>query len=135
MSRCSPTSRAWDITKLLPMPEIDSTQFPHARKYIDQGFHRIVYRFSPDDYKQISEIWNGSQVNTGDEREVIDGLPEGGKVPDLTPIPPMYAPASTPRTSRRSLRGLATSKPNNRYSLGPAVGRRICRRPCSLRRT
>ena len=81
-----------DITKLLPVPEIDSTQFPHARKYIDQSVHRILYRFSPEDYKQISEIWNDSQVDTGDEREVMDGPPEGGEVPDLTPIPAMYAP-------------------------------------------
>ncbi len=81
-----------DITKLLPVPEIESAQFPHARKYIDQGFHRILYRFSPDDYRQISEIWNGAQVDTGDEREVMDGPPEGGEVPDLTPVPEMYAP-------------------------------------------
>ncbi len=39
-----------------------------------------------------SEIWNGAQIDTGDEREVMDGPPEGGEVPDLTPIPAMYAP-------------------------------------------
>jgi Mn-containing catalase len=82
-----------DVTKLLPVPEIDSMKFPHARKYIDQGFHRKMYRFSPDDYRQISEIWNGSQVDTGEQREVVDGIPEGGEVPDLTPVPPMYAPS------------------------------------------
>ena len=52
-----------------------------------------VYRFSPDDYRQISEIWNGSQIDTGEQREVVDGIPEGGEVPDLTPVPPMYAPS------------------------------------------
>jgi manganese catalase len=31
-----------DVTKLLPVPEIDSTEFPYARKYVDQGFHRIL---------------------------------------------------------------------------------------------
>jgi Mn-containing catalase len=48
-----------DVTKLLPVPEIDSAKFPHARELMDRGFHKILYRFSPDDYKQISEIWNG----------------------------------------------------------------------------
>jgi Mn-containing catalase len=81
-----------DVTRLLPVPEIDSMKFPHARKYIDQGFHRILYRFSPDDYRQIGEIWNGPQADTGEPREVRDGPPEGGEVPDLTPAPPIYAP-------------------------------------------
>ena len=81
-----------DVTKLLPVPEIDSTKFPHARKFMDRGFHRILYRFSPDDYRQIGEIWNGPQADTGEPREVRDGPPEGGAVPDLTPAPPLYAP-------------------------------------------
>ena len=81
-----------DVTKLLPVPEISSLQFPDAKKYMDKGFHRILYRFSPDDYKQIGEIWNGLQAETGEPREVQDGPPEGGEVPDLTPAPPLYAP-------------------------------------------
>jgi Mn-containing catalase len=81
-----------NVTKLLPVPEISSLQFPDARKYMDKGFHRILYRFSPDDYKQIGEIWNGLQAETGEPREVQEGPPEGGEVPDLTPAPPLYAP-------------------------------------------
>ncbi len=81
-----------DVTKLLPVPEIESAKFPHARKFMDRGFHRILYRFSPDDYRQIGEIWNGPQADTGEPREVQDGPPEGGEVPDLNPAPPLYAP-------------------------------------------
>jgi len=81
-----------DITGLLPVPEISSLNFPHAKKFVDKGYHRFMYRFSPDDYKQLSEIWNGSQVETGEPREVVDGPPEGGEVPDLTPMPALYAP-------------------------------------------
>lgn len=54
--------------------------------------HRILYRFSPNDYTQLSEIWNGEQFDTGEPREVQDGPPEGGEVPDLTPASPLYAP-------------------------------------------
>jgi Mn-containing catalase len=81
-----------DITKLLPVPEISSTRFPHAKRFMDRGFHRILYRFRPDDYRQIGEIWNGISAIDGTEREVDDGIPEGGEVPDLSPAPPLYAP-------------------------------------------
>jgi Mn-containing catalase len=81
-----------DVTKLLPVPEIDNDKFPDARKYMDKGFHRILYRFSPDDYKEIGQIWNGLSAIDGTEREVEDGIPEGGEVPDLSPAPPLYAP-------------------------------------------
>jgi Mn-containing catalase len=85
-----------DVTGLLPVPDIKSEKFPHARKFMDKGFHRFLYRFSPDDYKQVSEIWNGDQVDTGEPREVVDGIPEGGEVPDLTPVPEMFAPNIDP---------------------------------------
>ena len=81
-----------DVTKLLPVPEIDSDKFPDARKYMDKGFHRILYRFSPDDYRELGKIWNGLSAIDGTEREVEDGIPEGGEVPDLSPAPPLYAP-------------------------------------------
>ena len=40
------------VTKLLPVPEIDSAKFPHARELMDRGFHKILNRFSPDDYSR-----------------------------------------------------------------------------------
>jgi Mn-containing catalase len=81
-----------DVTKLLPVPEIDSDKFPDARKYMDRGFHRILYRFSPEDYKELGQIWNGLSAIDGSEREVEDSIPEGGAVPDLEPAAPLYAP-------------------------------------------
>src|SRR5918997_962909 len=81
-----------DVTKLLPVPEIDSDKFPDARKYMDRGFHRILYRFSPEDYKELGQIWNGLSAIDGSEREVEDGIPDGGAVPDLEPAAPLYAP-------------------------------------------
>ena len=70
-----------DVTKLLPVPEIDSDNFPHARKFMDKGFHRFLYRFSPDDYKEISQIWNGISAIDGSEREVVDDIPEAARSP------------------------------------------------------
>ena len=81
-----------DVTKLLPVPEIESDNYPDARTFMNQGFHRILYRFSPEDYKEIGQIWNGISAIDGSEREVQDGPPEGGEVPDLNPAPPLFAP-------------------------------------------
>ena len=81
-----------DATKLLPIPEIESKNFPHAKKFMDKGFHRFIYRFSPDDYKEIAQIWNGPQAETGEPREVLDDIPEGGPVPDLSHEPQVFAP-------------------------------------------
>ena len=52
-----------DVTKLLPVPEIDSDKFPDARKYMDKGFHRILYRFSPEDYKQLGDMERLSAID------------------------------------------------------------------------
>ena len=71
-----------DITRLLPVPEISSTQFPDAKKYMDRGFHRILYCFSTD-YRQIGEIWNSLQAETGEPREVQDG-PRAARSPTTT---------------------------------------------------
>lgn len=81
-----------DATKLLPIPEIESKNFPHAKKFMDKGFHRFIYRFSPDDYKEIAQIWNGAQAETGEPREVLDDIPEGGPIPDLSHEPQVFAP-------------------------------------------
>jgi Mn-containing catalase len=85
-----------DVTKLLPVPDIQSEKFPHAKKFMDKGYHRFLYRFSPDDYRQMGEIWNGPQADTGEPREVVDDIPEGGEVPDLTPVSEMFAPNVSP---------------------------------------
>jgi Mn-containing catalase len=81
-----------DAAKLLPIPEIESKNFPHAKKFMDKGFHRFIYKFSQNDYNDIGKVWNGSQVDTGEPREVLDQLPEGGPVPDLTAEPQVLAP-------------------------------------------
>lgn len=81
-----------DLTKLLPVPEIKSEKFPHAKKFMDKGYHRFLYRFSPNDYREIAKIWNGPQADDGQPREVVDDIPEGGEVPDLSEVSAMFAP-------------------------------------------
>src|SRR5690606_23325788 len=38
------------MSELLPIPKIANAMFPEAKQFQDLGFHRHLYRFSPDDY-------------------------------------------------------------------------------------
>lgn len=81
-----------DVGKLLPVPEISNKRFPDAKKYEDRGLHQILFRFSPDDYTQIGQIWNGSHPEDGSPLEVKDAIPEGATPPDLEEEPQLTAP-------------------------------------------
>ena len=88
------------IEQMLPTPNIDLSKIPECQKYLNEGSHRRLYRFSPDDYKEMSGIWGGGETALpGDppgELEVVDGHPEGGRIHDLmgdtTAFSPDYAP-------------------------------------------
>jgi len=54
--------------------------------------HGTLYRFSPDDFKDISAIWNGEHPIDGTPLEVVDGPPEGGSMAD----PPADKAVSSP---------------------------------------
>ena len=82
-----------DVGKLLPIPDISNKRFPESKKLEDeQGLHRILYRFSPDDYKEIVQIWNGPHPEDGSELTVQDGPPEGHTPPDLPEEPQLTSP-------------------------------------------
>jgi Mn-containing catalase len=81
-----------DVGKLLPIPDISNKRFPEARKHEDSGLHQILYRFSPDDYTRIGEIWNGTHPEDGSELSVQDASNEGATPPDLDEEPQLTAP-------------------------------------------
>ena len=89
-----------EIEKMLPTPNIVLDKIPECQKYLQEGSHRRLYRFSPDDYKESAGVWSNDEVALpGDppgNLEVVDGLPEGGKIPELDgnygAFAPNYAP-------------------------------------------
>jgi Mn-containing catalase len=81
-----------NVGKLLPIPDISNKRFPEARKHEDRGLHRILFRMSPDDYREISQIWNGVHPEDGQPLEVRDGVPEGAAPNDLDEEPQLTAP-------------------------------------------
>lgn len=89
-----------EIEKMLPTPNINLSNIPECQKYLDEGSHRRLYTFSPDDYKEMAGIWgNGEEALAGDppgELEVVDGMPEGGKIHQLVGVPSAFTPDYAP---------------------------------------
>jgi hypothetical protein len=86
---------------MLPVPNIDLDRIPECRKYLAEGRHRLLYTNSPsDDYRAMAGIWgNGATALPGDppgELEVVDGVPDGGKIPDLNGMASAFTPQYAP---------------------------------------
>jgi Mn-containing catalase len=81
-----------DVGKLLPIPDISNKQFPEARVLEEQGLHQVLFRWSPDDFKAIGEIWNGTHPEDNSPLRVSDDIPDGHEPPDLDEEPQLTAP-------------------------------------------
>ena len=89
-----------DLKKMLPTPNIDLSKIPECQKYLDEGSHRRLYTFSPDDYQEMRGIWSNDEVALpGDppgNLEVVVGMPEGGKIHQLAGQPNVFTPDYAP---------------------------------------
>ena len=89
----------------LPMPK---KQDPNAGAALQEllggkygeGRHRWLYTNSPSDYREMAGIWgNGETALPGDppgELEVVEGVPDGGKIPDLDGMASAFTPEYAP---------------------------------------
>lgn len=85
-----------DLKPMFPIPDISNKKFPEAKKLEDQGLHRIMYRFSKDDYTELAKVWKGTHPEDGSQLVVEDNLPEGFTPPDLAEEPQLTAPGVDP---------------------------------------
>jgi Mn-containing catalase len=87
-----------DMKKMLPVPKIDNSAIPEAAKYEAEGAHRRLYRFSPKDYAEAAGVWNGEALpgTPPGPLEVVDGPPEGGRIPDLAGSSGAFTPEYEP---------------------------------------
>ncbi len=85
-----------DLGKLFPIPDLSNKAFPEAKKLEDQGFHQIMFRFSPNDYGRMNEIWKGVHPEDGSQLRVEDTIPEGFDPPELPEEPQLNAPGIDP---------------------------------------
>ncbi len=89
-----------EIEKMLPTPNIDLSRIPESQKYLQEGSHRRLYMFSPADYREAAGVWSNDEVALpGDppgNLEIVDGPPEGGKIPELDGNYGAFAPDYAP---------------------------------------
>jgi Mn-containing catalase len=83
-----------DVGKLLPIPDVSNKKFPEAAVHEKKGLHRVMYRWSPEDYRELDQIWNGPHPEDGQELIVEDETPEGASWPELEDEPQLSAPGA-----------------------------------------
>jgi Mn-containing catalase len=100
-----------NMTKMLPMPNIDNAKFTHTQLWESRGEHAKLYTFSPEDYLNLGGIWSGTaDWADGAELQVVQGHPEGGAAPEGTPnqsgFSPDYAPEEIFDIAARLMRNM-----------------------------
>jgi Mn-containing catalase len=85
-----------DMMKLFPSPRIPTDKIPECKPHIKRGDHLRLYRFSPEDYKELATVFNGPHPETGEELAVVDEAPEGALPNDLPSQPAVFAPDYAP---------------------------------------
>jgi Mn-containing catalase len=85
-----------NMMKLFPSPRIPTDKIPECQPHIERGDHLRLYRFSPQDYKELAAVWNGPHPETGEDLEVIDEAPDGALANDLPSQPAVFAPDYEP---------------------------------------
>ena len=81
-----------DMKKMLPIPNLQPEQIPESRPFLEEGFHRRLYRFSTSDYDEIKAIWQGQALDNSGPLEVRDGPPQGGPQYELDAAPEAFIP-------------------------------------------
>jgi Mn-containing catalase len=95
-----------DLSKLFPAPRIPTDKIPECRPHIERGEHLKLYRFSPEDYKEIVAVFTGAHPETGEDLEVVDHAPEGVPPTDLPAQPSVFAPDYAPEEIAEIARSL-----------------------------
>lgn len=86
-----------DVGKMLPIPSVDNRVFDTARKFEEKGLGNILYTWNDEGaYNDIRRIWKGKNPMTGEQLVVVDGIPEGGPIPNLDELPEEFAPGIGP---------------------------------------
>src|SRR4051794_35341662 len=85
-----------DLMKMFPSPRIPTDKIPECQPHIQRGDHLRIYRFSPEDYKEIVAVFNGPHPETGEDLVVVDHAPEGAPPVDLPPETDVFAPDYAP---------------------------------------
>jgi Mn-containing catalase len=100
-----------NMTKMLPLPNIDNAKFEHTKPWASKGEHTKLYTFSPEDYNNLGSIWSGTaEWEDGAPLEVVRGAPVGGDAPQGTPnqagFSPQYEPEEVFDVAKRLMKNM-----------------------------
>jgi Mn-containing catalase len=85
------------LMKLFPSPRIPTDKIPECQPHIERGEHLKLYRFSPEDFREIAAVFNGPHPETGEDLQVAEeAQPEGAPPYDLPPQTAVFAPGPDP---------------------------------------
>jgi Mn-containing catalase len=98
-----------EVSKLFPIPELSTHQFPECRKYVEMGLYHTMYYFSPQDYRRLAEIWTGVHpdgapdlVVSEDPIPTLASPPPSESEPQLaSPVPPPMEPGFLKEVAQR----------------------------------
>ncbi len=86
-----------DLMKLFPSPRIPTEKIPECQPHLERGEHLRLYRFSQEDFQEVTAVFKGPHPETGEELEVADvPHPIGAPAHDLPPQPAVFAPDYAP---------------------------------------
>lgn len=86
-----------NVTKMLPIPNLDNTAFDHARKFEERGLGNVLFTWNDSgEYNGIKQIWKGDNPTNGERLIVQEGVPKGHPIPDLDELPEEFAPGIGP---------------------------------------
>ena len=86
-----------DVKKMIPIPDLSNNVFDTARKYEERGDGNVLFTWNNEGYYEaIRKIWHGNHPLTNAPLQVIEGAPEGCKMPDLDALPEEFAPGIGP---------------------------------------
>jgi Mn-containing catalase len=85
------------MKKMLPIPKIADAEIPESKPFMAEGSHRRLYRFSPEDYKEVAAIWQGEALDGSGPLEVIDGPPAGGAQYEIEGVSEAFIPEYHPQ--------------------------------------
>lgn len=77
--------------KTLPVPKVDTSKMPEVRELEELNLHNLQWTMT-NEQSGLSLIFNGDSPFKDGQLETLDGIPEGGPIPNLPEAPQEFSP-------------------------------------------
>jgi Mn-containing catalase len=77
--------------KTLPVPKVDTSKMPEVRELEELNLHNLQWTMT-NEQSGLSLIFNGESPFKDGQLETLDGLPEGGPIPNLPEAVQEFSP-------------------------------------------